>query len=406
MAVTLVQLLQVLTQNQGSDLHVAANSVPMIRVRGDVLRVEVPVLTAADVEQMVGQIITSQQKTDLAEKKSIDFSFKATGIGVFRVNVFFQRHGLSVVMRVLSESPPTLEGINAPPICQAACSYANGLVLVCGPTGSGKSTTLAAMINHINSSTKGHILTLEDPIEFLHESKNSMMNQRALGIHFTDFASAMKAALREDPDVILVGEMRDRETIELAIKAAETGHLVFSTLHTNSAAKTVDRIISSFPTEEQNHIRSVLSETLKCVIAQKLVPTADHKTRMCFHDILVNNNAVANLIREGKTFQIPTIMQTGKKEGMQILDRALLEAVQTGQVRGEDGWEFANDKQLFQQWAPKAGAEITQNNLLSPNVPATPAATPVAPAASAQPVTAQAAPAGSPVVKPVVRKSG
>jgi twitching motility protein PilT len=221
------------------------------------------------------------------------------------------------------------------------------------------------MLNHINMSTSGHILTLEDPIEFQHESKQCMVNQRALGSHFRNFADAMKAALREDPDVILVGEMRDPETVALALKAAETGHLVFSTLHTNSASKTVDRIINTFSAEEQPQIRTVLSETLKVVIAQKLVPSADKKRRFCFHDILVNNAASANLIREGKTFQIPSVMQTGKKEGMQVMEAAMLDAVRRGDISGEVAWEYANEKGPFSQWGPKAelGAGGTNPNI-------------------------------------------
>lgn len=353
MAITLIQLLQTMVQNGGSDLHVAANSPPMIRVRGDVVKLNAPPMTPADVEAMSMQILTEAQKLDLAKEKSIDFSFKAPGVGIFRVNLFYQRHGLAFVMRVLTESPPEIEKLNLPEICKTACSLANGLVLVCGPTGSGKSTTLAAMLNYINQTTKGHILTLEDPIEFQHDSKMGMVNQRALGQHFTSFASAMKAALREDPDVILIGEMRDAETVALALKAAETGHLVFSTLHTNSAAKTVDRIINTFAAEEQPQIRTVLSETLKLVIAQRLIPSADKKKRICFHDILVNTSAAANMIREGKTFQLTTVMQTGKKDGMQVFEQVLLEAVKRGEVAGEDAWEAAGDKALFAQWAPK-----------------------------------------------------
>ena len=353
MAVNLIQLLQAMVQNKGSDLHVAVNSSPMIRTRGDLIKVEVPPLTSPEVEAMVAQITTAPQKTDLNANKSIDFSFKAQGVGIFRVNIFYQRQGLSIVMRLLTEAPPTLEELKLPEICKTACSYANGLILVTGPTGSGKSTTLAAMLNHINTTTKGHILTLEDPIEFQHESKLCMVNQRSLGLHFTTFATAMKAALREDPDVILVGEMRDPETVALAIKAAETGHLVFSTLHTNSASKTIDRIINSFPAEEQPQIRTVLSETLKVVIAQKLIPSADKKRRICLHDILVNTTAVANLIREGKTFQIPSAMQTGKKDGMQLMDKVLFDSVERGEVTGEEAWENANDKGPFARWAPK-----------------------------------------------------
>jgi twitching motility protein PilT len=353
MAVSLIQLLQMMVQNKGSDLHVSSTSVPMIRVRGDMVKVEIPPLSPAEVEAMVAQITTNPQKVELNGQKSLDFSFKASGVGIFRVNVFYQRQGLSIVMRVLTEQPPKLEDLKLPEICKTACSYANGLVLVTGPTGSGKSTTLAAMLNHINLTEKGHILTLEDPIEFQHESKMCMVNQRSLGAHFTTFGSAMRAALREDPDVILVGEMRDPETIALAIKAAETGHLVFSTLHTNSASKTIDRMINAFPAEEQPQIRTVLSETLKVVIAQKLIPSADHKRRICMHDIMVNTPAVANLIREGKTYQIPSAMQTGRKEGMQVMDKVLFDAVNRGEVNGEEAWEYANDKNMFAQWAPK-----------------------------------------------------
>jgi len=346
-----------MVKNKGSDLHVASNSPPMIRVRGEMIKMNVPNITPQEVIGMIEQITDPTQKAELGKEKNIDFSFKASGVGIFRVNVFNQRHGLSIVMRVLTESPPTIEELHLPEICRTACSYANGLVLITGPTGSGKSTTLAAMINYINMTSKGHILTLEDPIEFQHESKMGMVNQRALGLHFVSFASAMKAALREDPDVILVGEMRDPETVALALKAAETGHLVFSTLHTNSAAKTIDRVINTFPSEEQTQIRGVLAESLKLVISQKLIPSADKTKRICFQDIFVNTIASGNIIREGKTYQLPTVMQTGKNEGMQLLDQVLFEAVKKGEVSGEDAWEHANDKTTFAKWAPKpAGA--------------------------------------------------
>lgn len=345
-------LLQALVQNGGSDLHLSAATPPMIRVRGDLVKVNAPALTPQQFDQFLQPILTEAMKKELAEKRSIDFSFKAAGVGLFRVNVFYQRHGLGAVFRVLTESPPKLEDLNLPAVCKSVCSAPNGLVLVTGPTGSGKSTTLAAMLNWINENWKGHILTLEDPIEFQHESKMCMVNQRALGQHFPDFGSAMRAALREDPDVILIGEMRDPETIELALKAAETGHLVFSTLHTNSASKTVDRIINVFPPEQQAQIRTVLSETLRAVISQRLIPAADGKKRLAFHDILVNTPAVANLIREGKTFQIPSSMQTGKKDGMQVLEQVLLESVRKGDVKGEVAWEHASEKGPFAQWAP------------------------------------------------------
>ncbi len=356
MALTLMQLLQTMVQHKGSDLHVAANSPPMIRVRGDMVKLNSPALNAAEVEAMAAQVTSPEQKAELVKEKNIDFAFKASGVGIFRVNLFQQRHGISIVMRVLAETPPTIEDLKLPEICKTACSFNNGLVLVTGPTGSGKSTTLAAMLNYINQTTKGHILTLEDPIEFQHESKMSMVNQRSMGQHFTSFSSAMKAALREDPDVILVGEMRDPETVALALKAAETGHLVFSTLHTNSASKTIDRIINTFPAEEQTQIRTVLSETLKIVIAQKLIPSADKRRRICVHDILVNTAASANLIREGKTFQILSVQQTGKKDGMQVGDQVMLDLVKSGEISGADAWEYANDKNVFQQWAPAGAA--------------------------------------------------
>jgi twitching motility protein PilT len=357
MAVQLVQFLQNLVQNKGSDLHLSSNSPPMVRAKGDLLRVSQAPLTPQDLENIVTQITSPQQRAELAKDKMLDFAFKAPGIGIFRTNVFFQRNGLAVVMRILTEQPPTFEELKLPEICKTACSYANGLVLVTGPTGSGKSTTLAAMLNWINQTVDGHILTLEDPIEFQYDSKKCMVNQRSLGAHFTTFASAMKAALREDPDIILVGEMRDPETIELAIKAAETGHLVFSTLHTNSATKTIDRIINVFPADQQSQIRTVLSETLKVVIAQKLIPTADKKGRVAIHDVLVNTPAVANLIREGKTFQLPSIQQTSKREGMQQSDRILQELVDRGEVSGQIAWEYANEKKLFERFAPKGAAE-------------------------------------------------
>jgi len=359
MASALIPLLQLLVKQGGSDLHLAANSAPMLRLRGDLSKVDTPPLKAADIETMINEILSAPQKAELGAKKMLDLSIKVNGLGIFRVNVFYQRFGISAVFRALAERPPTLEDLRLPNICKTACNYPNGLVLVTGPTGSGKSTTLAAMINHINENYRQHILTLEDPIEFHHETKKCMVNQRQLGNHFTSFASALKAALREDPDVILVGEMRDPETIALAITAAETGHLVFATLHTNSAAKTIDRMLDSFPAEQQPQIRSMLSESLRAVISQKLVPTADRKGRLCVHDILVNTAAIANLIREGKTFQIPSSMQTGRKDGMQLMDAALLEAARSGHVIGIDAWEAANDKAAFQQWAPKESANTT-----------------------------------------------
>lgn len=362
----ILDLFKILVQNDGSDLHLATASVPMIRVRGDMKQLKSAPITPEQAKALVGQVLNEKQAKQLQENKMVDLAFKAPNVGTFRINVFFQRHGLSLVARVLPEKPPTMEQLKLPPIFKHAANYPNGLVLVTGPTGSGKSTTLAAIINEINQTCPGHILTLEDPIEFRHESKMCMMNQRSLGDHFTTFSSALKAALREDPDVILVGEMRDLETIKLALEAAETGHLVFGTLHTNSAAKTIDRIINVFPAEEQNQVRLSLSETVRMVVSQKLVPSADGKKRMCFQDIMVNNYAISNLIRENKTVQIISAMQTGKSLGMQLLDKELLNAVQKGLVKGETAWEAANDKKLFEQWAPRETVGVETDSTPAP----------------------------------------
>ena len=353
MASSLSSLLSLLIKQKGSDLHLASNSAPMIRINGDLVKVDMPPLKTNEIEAMVSELISDEQKDILQKELNLDFAQKIVGIGLFRANIFYQRHGISAVFRALSETVPSIEQLRLPNICKTVTGYPNGLVLVTGPTGSGKSTTLAAMINHINLNQRSHILTLEDPIEFQHESKRCMVNQRELGVHFHSFSDALKAALREDPDVILVGEMRDPETIALAITAAETGHLVFGTLHTNTAHKTVDRIIDSFPPEQQSQIRSMLSESLKAVISQKLVPTMDKKGRLAIHDILIGNHAVSALIRDGKTFQIPSVMQTAKREGMVIMDQVLMDAVRSGFVAGDVAWEYANDKQMFANWAPQ-----------------------------------------------------
>ncbi|NCN40117.1 type IV pilus twitching motility protein PilT [bacterium] len=352
MSASIVKLLKALVDQGGSDLHLAAGSVPMMRLAGDLNKVEAPVMTTQDVEKVIAEITNQAQREDLKKHKSTDFAIKVSGLSIFRVNVFFQRQGLSAVFRALQEKPPTLEELGLPEVCRKACFYPQGLVLVTGPTGSGKSTTLAAMIDYINKNHQSHILTLEDPIEFQHQSQRCMVNQRQLGTHFTTFSSALTSALREDPDIILVGEMRDKATIELAITAAETGHLVFATLHTNSAPKTIDRIIDTFAADEQGQIRSMLSESLKAVLTQKLVP-AIGGGRYLVQDILINNSAVSNLIREGKLHQIPSIMQTGKREGMRVMDQELLEAIRAQKITGHDAWEYANDKKLFLQWAPQ-----------------------------------------------------
>ncbi len=331
----------------------------MIRVKGELTKVEAPALTGADIERLVSEITSPEQKTELKHSKYLDFAVKVAGLSIFRVNVFFQRNGLSAVFRALREHPPKLEEMGLPEVCRKVCYFPQGLVLVTGPTGSGKSTTLASIIDYINRNHKKHILTLEDPIEFHHVTQRCMVNQRQLGAHFTTFSTALKAALREDPDVILVGEMRDPETIALAITAAETGHLVFATLHTNSAPKTIDRIIDSFPADQQDQIRTMLSDSLKVVMTQKLVPKADGNGRMLVMDILINNSAVSSLIREGKLHQIPSMMQMGRAEGMMQMEQELMNAVKAGRVSGRDAWEHANDKKPFAQWAPKESLQTS-----------------------------------------------
>ncbi len=340
-----LSLLKCLLRNGGSDLHVSANNPPMIRVRGQMEKIDIPPFKPDEVKNLVYPILGDRQRKEFEEKKSVDFSFQSPGIGVFRAHLFHQRHGMAFVLRLLPMKPPTLDELRMPPVLKKACSYYNGLILLTGPTGSGKSTTLAAMIDYINEHQKGHIVTIEDPIEYIHESKKCLVNQRSLGHDFVTFGTALRAAMREDPDVILVGEMRDQETMMAAIHAAETGHLVLSTLHTNSAAKTIDRIISSFASGEQAEIRTVLAETLRLVVSQKLVLNFDKTKLKCFQDILVNNEAVANLIREGKTFQIENSMLVGKKDGMQIMDVEIAKAVERGDIRASDAYEIVNDRQ-------------------------------------------------------------
>lgn len=345
---TLPQLLEFLRTNNGSDIHVSSGNWVMMRIRGTMHQVTAKV-EDKDVRNLIMPYMTDKQKEELEREKMLDFAFTNPGVGVFRANVFYQRFGLAFVLRLLPEKPPTLEELDVPSIIRRSCYTDNGLILVTGPTGSGKSTTLAAMINEINTHRRGHIITIEDPVEYLHTSKKCMVNQRSLGIHFNDFAGALKACLREDPDVILVGEMRDRETMQAAIRAAETGHLVLATLHTGSAAKSVDRMLNMFPADEQDEVRTVLSETLRVVISQKLIPNKAGTKLKLFQDILVNTRAVANLIREGKTYLIENAMQTASDEGMLLMDKAIRVAAEEGMIPMADAHEAANDKRIIEE---------------------------------------------------------
>lgn len=330
-----------------SDLHMSVASPPMIRVHGGMVKLTDKPLTPSDNAQLLMEIMNEHQQDKFKKSRDLDFAYQVEDTR-FRCNVFMDRMGMGGVFRIIPTKILTIEQLGLPDSVLKFCSFKKGLVLVTGATGSGKSTTLAAMIDYLNANRDEHILTVEDPIEFVHPNKKCLINQREVGTHTMTFTSALRAALREDPDIILVGEMRDLETIELAITAAETGHLVFGTLHTSSAAKTIDRIINVFPTNQQEQIRTMLSESLRGVIAQNLLKTSDGKGRVAAIEILVTNSATNNLIREGKTFQIPSIIQTGKKDGMQTMDQALMDLVKSKKVAAGEAYAYASEKKQFE----------------------------------------------------------
>ena len=343
----ITELLAFSVKNKASDLHLSSGLPPMIRVHGDVRRINLPPMEHKDVHAMVYDIMNDAQRKHYEDNFECDFSFEIPNLARFRVNAFNQNRGAGAVFRTIPSKVLTLEDLNAPRVFKDISEYPRGIVLVTGPTGSGKSTTLAAMINHINENQHAHILTVEDPIEFVHESKKCLINQREVGPHTHSFSNALRSALREDPDIILVGEMRDLETIRLALTAAETGHLVFGTLHTSSAAKTIDRVVDVFPAAEKEMVRSMLSESLRAVISQTLLKTKDGAGRVAAHEIMIGTPAIRNLIRESKVAQMYSAIQTGAQLGMQTLDQCLLDLVRRNVVSAIEARGKAANKDAF-----------------------------------------------------------
>ncbi len=343
----IAELLAFAVKNKASDLHLSAGLPPMLRIHGDVRRVNLPPLADADVKALVYDIMNDSQRKQFEAQLEADFSFEIPKLSRFRVNAFLQNRGMGAVFRTIPSKVLTLEELNAPAVFKTICDQPRGIVLVTGPTGSGKSTTLAAMIDYLNTHQPLHILTIEDPIEFVHESKKSLINQREVHRDTLSFENALRSALREDPDVILVGEMRDLETIRLALTAAETGHLVFGTLHTSSAAKTIDRIVDVFPAAEKEMVRAMLSESLRAVISQVLLKRRDGQGRVAAHEIMIGTPAIRNLIRENKIAQMYSIIQTSQAVGMQTLDQALQQLVSRQVVTAEEARAYAVNKDAF-----------------------------------------------------------
>ena len=340
-------LLKLMIEHKASDLHVTSGSPPLLRINGELERIAYHELSEEEVKLLVYEVIQQSGIDHLEAEFDLDFAYEIDGIARFRANIYFKHGGLGAAFRLIPHDILTFSELGLPPAVRELSRLRKGLVIVTGPTGSGKSTTLAAMVDLLNKERKAHVITLEDPLEFVHENQTCLIMQRQVGVHVESFASGLRAALREDPNVIMVGEMRDLETIALAITAAEVGLLVFGTLHTSSAAKTVDRIIDAFPQDQQAQIRTMLSDSLKGVIAQQLLKRADGNGRIAALEILVGNQAVGNLIREGKTFQIQSILQTGKKLGMQTIDQHLKELVAKGLITTQEASLYANEKSLF-----------------------------------------------------------
>lgn len=354
MAMDVMQLLDFAVQQGASDVHLSSGEPPMFRIHGNMKKLNVPVIPKEQAHKMIFDIMNDNQQKKFTEELEADFSIALPGEKArFRVNAFVQRRGESAVFRQIPTKVLTFEDLGLPPVLKQVSKASKGLVLVTGPTGSGKSTTLAAMVDLVNKEDFGHILTIEDPVEFVHKSQNCLVNQREVGPDTHSFAKALRGALRQDPDIILVGEMRDLETISLALTAAETGHLVFGTLHTSSAPKTIDRIIDVFPAAEQGQVRAALSESLRAVISQALLKKADGKGRVAALEIMIGIPAVRNLIREAKIHQIPSMMQTGSQYGMQTMDQVLVELVMKKVVTMEEAMTKTLNVDLFKNFQQK-----------------------------------------------------
>jgi twitching motility protein PilT len=350
-----------LMHDQGaSDLHLISGQQPALRIRGDMERIKFDILTNDGLKAMIYEITPEHKVKQFEETGDVDFAYEIPGLARYRANFFQQQFGCAAVFREIPNQIVSAQALGLPPVVSKLASLPRGLVLVTGPTGSGKSTTIAAIIDEANRIRKDHIITIEDPIEFVHQSKGCIVNHREVGRHTRSFAAALRGALREDPDIIVVGELRDLETISLAVEAASTGHLVFATLHTTSAAKTVDRVIEVFPATEQMQIRSTLADSIRAVIAQVLFKRADRQGRCAALEILIANPAVRNLIRESKTYQLPTMIQTGRKYGMQLLDDSIAELLNKGWISADEAYMKANDKQRFRPFLKNPPTDFTE----------------------------------------------
>jgi len=350
------KLLAFAVEKEASDIHLCSGYPPILRIHGALRRINGAVLSSEGLEKLVQEILDAPKQKALEQTHELDFAYAIPGVARFRTNIYFQLRGLSIAFRVIPERIRTLEELGVPKGVYRLARQKEGFILVTGPTGSGKSTTLAAIIDLIDQERQVHIITIEDPIEYVYQGRNCLINQREVGPHTHSFARALRSALREDPDVILIGEMRDLETISLALQAAETGHLVLATLHTNSAAETVNRIVDVFPAEQQGQIRVMFADCIQGIISQRLLPTRDGKGRVAAMEVMVATPAIRNLIRERKIHQIPSAIQTGSHYGMQTLDQSLHALFQKGIISWEVALAYATDRTLFEKSAPMAGS--------------------------------------------------